>query len=175
MPLRVLIAADDAWVRVMLADALVAVGCSVEQVSNGLSALRRATATLPDIALLSPRLPELDAEDVRRALRSAVRTRHIAVVVIDPLAMLAAPVEALVDVRAAPVEALVGVRAAPMLARRDRCPAQAGAAAPTRSVSASRDTWLSLPGAAVGSRGTSRMRKAGRSGKWRFRSGIDTL
>jgi len=194
--MRVLVAADDPWTRVVLSESLAAAGCTVEHASNGTAALRLIAERVPDIALLSRRLPEIDTHDVLRALRADARTRHVGVVLIDDArparavgAAPGAPSAPGAVVSTNPAEVLGSVvdalshatQAAPR-PRRTRCRAQAGAPAaavvvavgvPTRSVSASRPAW---PLVRVSrSRGTSRMRNPGRSGKWRFSNGIETL
>ena len=189
--MRVLVAADDPWTRVVLSESLAAAGCTVEHASNGTAALRLIAERVPDIALLSRRLPEIDTHDVLRALRADARTRHVGVVLIDarPAAAASArpgapsapgavvstnPAEVLGSV----VDALSHAAQAAPRPRRTRCRAQAGAPAaagvPTRSVSASRPAWPLLR-VSSRSRGTSRMRNPGRSGKWRFSKGIETL
>ena len=188
--MRVLVAADDPWTRIVLSESLAAAGCTVEHASNGTAALRLIAERIPDVALLSRRLPEIDTHEVLRALRADARTRHVGVVLIDARPARAAAASPIIPsapgavVSTDPAEVLGSVAAALRHAneaaprpRRNRCQTQAGAPAaavvPTRSVSASRPAWPLLR--ASRSRGTSRMRNPGRSGKWRFSNGIETL
>lgn len=66
----------------MLSETLSSAGCTVRTTSNGMSALRAAAETVPDVAVLSAVLPEISTEDVLWALRSDVRTRGVAVVLV---------------------------------------------------------------------------------------------
>jgi len=154
----------DPWTRSHLAIALEAAGVHASTASNGMTALRQALVTLPHVVILGSQLPELSGRELMHELRADPRTEHAAVVGVHDVpaadAALELPCTAL-SVLAATVEALEARR-------------QALAAAPMRSVIASpRGTWPLV--AAGSSRSTSRTRNAGRSGKWRLSSGIDTL
>jgi DNA-binding response OmpR family regulator len=154
-------------------------GFRVEQASNGVAALRIAEIAQPQIVLLRHNLPEIAADDVLATLKSDLKTRHCAVLQLhepgnadgelevdgcvdlpcDPIELLAAVMEAL--------ETRSAVRGS--VARR-----QPEVGAPIRSVSASaRGVWPLVVSDA--SRATSRMRNAGRSGKCRISSDIETL
>jgi DNA-binding response OmpR family regulator len=162
--LSVILVEHDPWARAHLSAALGVAGLQASLASNGMTALRQALVSLPHVVIVGGRLPELSGPELIGELRSDPRTRHAAIVgvhgVVGADATLHLQCTAL-EVLAAIVEALEVRR-------------QALAAAPMRSVSASpRGTWPL--GATASSRSTSRMRNAGRSGKWRLSSGIETL
>jgi CheY-like chemotaxis protein len=177
--ISILVADHDRWTRLALATMLDEAGFNVEQASNGVAALRIAQATQPQIVLLRHNLPEIGASDVLATLQSDPRTRHCAVLQLQESGNLDGKlaVDGSLDLPCAPIELLAAVihalesRSATRVAVARRQP-EAGA--PIRSVSASaRGAWpLVISGA---SRATSRMRNAGRSGKCRISSDIDTL
>jgi CheY-like chemotaxis protein len=160
----VLVADHDRWTRLNLSTMLDEAGLAVSEASNGVSALRVALAQTPHLVILGAELPEMDAAELVQRLRADARTRHTAIIgprsVADTDASLELPSNAL-ELLATVVEAL-------------DARSQAVDAAPIRSVMASaRATWPLAAGAS--SRATSRIRNAGRSGKWRLSSGIETL
>lgn len=139
-------------------------GADVLEASNGFTALRMALANATHVAIISGDLPEMDATELVRGLRQDQRTRNIAIVG----AHECAEADVAVEFPCGPVELLGSVVSA-LETRR-----QAVAAAPIRSVMASAlGSWPFVEGGT--SRATSRMRNAGRSGKWRLSSGIETL
>jgi CheY-like chemotaxis protein len=165
--LGALVAAHDRWTRESVASILEDAGFTVEQASNGFAALRIAGREAPQLILIAQDLAELSPADVADSIRSDPRTRHAALVEVGPEEPSLA-LDASVDEGANPVELLAAVVSA--LETRYAEPA----AAPMRSVSAS--PWATWPllGVAV-SHSTSKIRNAGRSGKWRLSSDIETL
>ena len=159
-----LVVDHNPWLRHALSTALEHVGATVAEASNGASAMRKAVADPPHLVILGPELPEIGVVDVIDGMRSDPRTRHTAIIGVhgdaEFDASLSVPFGS-VDVLAAVVEALEVRR-------------QALAGTPMRSVSASAFGARPLleSGAA---RSTSSTRKAGRSTKWRFSRGIETL
>lgn len=68
-PFRVLVADDQAGVRLLLTEVLQEAGLSVVTASDGKDALRKAAEYPPDLALLDLKMPSLDGVDVLEALR----------------------------------------------------------------------------------------------------------
>ena len=144
----------------MLSDA----GADVLEASNGASALRVALADGPHAAIIGRDLSEIGALELARDLRHDERTSNIAIIGVRD----SEDVDVAIELPCAPV-ALLGSLVTALEAR-----CQAVAAAPIRSVIASPlGNWPFVEGAS--SRATSRTRNAGRSGKWRLSSGIETL
>ena len=142
-------------------------GFAVEQASNGVSALRLAERGAPHVVLIGQDLPEISPLEVASTLRSDPRTRHAALVEVGSRGMRLA-LDASLAEAGHPVEVLAAVVMALEVRQGDP------AAAPMRSVSTSPwGTWPLLSAAL--SHSTSRIRNAGRSGKWRMSSGIETL
>jgi two-component system, OmpR family, phosphate regulon response regulator PhoB len=79
----VLIAEDDASVRMTLEIVLEDEGFQILLAPDGEEALRIATAELPDVILLDQRMPKMDGKQVFRALREREQTRHIPVFVLS--------------------------------------------------------------------------------------------
>lgn len=161
--LSVMVVDPDPWTRHLITSALNESGVQVRHASNGMTALRLALASAPHVMLLGSALPELSTTELIGTLRSEARTSQTAIVGLPEVrgadAELRLPCTSL-EVLATLVEALESRRQA---------------VAPIRSVIASpRGTWPSTEADAV-SRSSSRMRNGGRSAKWRFSSGIDTL
>lgn len=154
--LRALVAAHDRWTRERVAHILVEAGLEVHQASNGVAALRTAEREQPRVVLMAHDLAEISPAEVAASLRADARTRHAALVELDDVSNATA-----IDVLSAVLNALETRQ-------------EDAAAAPMRSVSAS--PWGTWPLASVAlSHSTSRIRNAGRSGKWRLSSGIETL
>ena len=80
--MHVLVAHHDRWTRLVLADLLASAGFGVAEASNGMTALRLAAQARPDVVVLGTRLPELEANDVRAALKADPATRGIGVFVL---------------------------------------------------------------------------------------------
>ncbi len=162
--LGILVVAHNPWLRHALTTTLHEFGASVGEASNGASALRKAFAEPPHLLIVGSDLPELSASELIDSLRSDPRTRSTAIVGVDGVAN----VDASLDLPCGALEALAVVVEA-LEARR-----HALAATPMRSVNASALGRAPLVDAGT-ARSTSRTRNAGRSGKWRLSSGIDTL
>ncbi len=74
MPVRtVLLAEDSADVRDALAEILQTFGYAVEAVGDGLTAVERASALLPDAVLVDLGIPGIDGLEVARRIRAAAR------------------------------------------------------------------------------------------------------
>lgn len=80
---RVLFVEDDALVAQMYRLKLELDGYSVEVASDGVAALEKARALLPDIIFLDIRLPKLDGLSVLEALRAEPATERIPVVILS--------------------------------------------------------------------------------------------
>jgi CheY-like chemotaxis protein len=78
--ISVLVADHDRWARLSICSVLSEAGFTVEEASNGVSALRIAAACAPHLVIVGHGLPEIATADVVRALRNNPRTRHTAVV-----------------------------------------------------------------------------------------------
>lgn len=152
------------WLRHALSTALEHVGVTVSEASNGASAMRKAIADPPHLVIVGSEVPELSGVELIDSLRSDPRTRCTAIIGMRG----ATNVDASLNVPCDPIELLAAIVDG-LEARR-----QALAATPMRSVNASAvGTWPFVDSGAA--RSTSRTRKAGRSGQWRFSSGIETL
>jgi CheY-like chemotaxis protein len=176
--LSVMVVDHNRWSRLYVTDSLQQLGVSVVEASNGGSALRRALADVPNAVIVRSGLPELDAPELTHALREDPRTRHMAIVALQDipdcdadLTLPCTPLNALASIVSActPLNALASIVSALEVRR------QALTVVPMRSVIASpRGTGPLVEGGGSW-RTNSRMRSAGRSGKWRFRSDIETL
>ena len=80
---RVLVVEDDASVAQMYRLKLELDGYSVDVAGDGLAALEKARASMPDIIFLDIRLPKLDGMSVLEALREDGATRNIPVVILS--------------------------------------------------------------------------------------------
>ncbi len=161
--LGVMLAEHNAWTRQSIASNLRQAGLSVVETSNGASALRKALVDAPHVVIVGSELPEMGAPELINGLRSEARTQHTALVGIHDLA----GIDAWLNLPCSPVDLLATILEALEVRR------QTLAVAPMRSVRASaRGT---SPLGTAPSRSISRMRKGGRSAKWRFSSGIETL
>lgn len=162
--ISVLVADHDRWARSAIAAMLREAGADVLEASNGVSALRTALGSAPHVAVIGRVLPEIDPDELARGLRQDQRTRNIAIIG----ARESDAVDVSLALPCGPIE-LLGSIVRALQARH-----QAVAAAPIRSVIASPfGNWPLVEGGS--SRATSRIRKAGRSGKWRLSNGIETL
>jgi CheY-like chemotaxis protein len=152
--MHVLVAHHDPWARWLLTAALESAGCTVEHASNGMSALRLASESAPDLAVLAAELPEIAARDLADALHAQPQTRGTGVLVLNSTPEQSSAAEIILRE-----------------GRKQRN--QRAAVASNRSVNASAcGEW---PFVATTGRSSSRIRNGGRSGKWLFSSGIDTL
>jgi two-component system, cell cycle response regulator DivK len=66
--------------RQMYAEFLAYAGFQVVEASNGVEAIERAIATVPDVIVMDLSLPVLDGWEATRRLKSEPKTRHIPVV-----------------------------------------------------------------------------------------------
>jgi CheY-like chemotaxis protein len=80
--MHILVAHHDRWTRLVLANVLRQAGFGVAEASNGISVLRLAAQSRPDVVVLGGQLPELGVGDVRSALKADPRTRGIGVFVV---------------------------------------------------------------------------------------------
>jgi two-component system, cell cycle response regulator DivK len=85
--LLVLIADDYQDTRVIVAEILVEAGYRVEEASDGMEALEKATRLLPDIVLMDLSLPKLDGWEVIKRLRQDERTRRLAIITLTAHAL----------------------------------------------------------------------------------------
>jgi CheY-like chemotaxis protein len=76
----VLVVEDYQDAREMYAEYLRFSGFRVEEASNGLEALEKASALLPDIILMDLALPRMDGWEATRRLKQDKRTRKIPIV-----------------------------------------------------------------------------------------------
>jgi CheY-like chemotaxis protein len=79
-PPLVLVVEDYQDAREMYVEYLRFCGFQVAEARNGLEALDRAQALLPDIVLMDLALPRMDGWEATRRLKEDPRTRHIPVV-----------------------------------------------------------------------------------------------
>jgi CheY-like chemotaxis protein len=165
--LSALVAAHDRWTRESVAGILADAGFEVEQASNGGAALRIASRDEPCLVVISQDLAEIGTVELVSSLRADPHTRHAALIELSSGAARHSLDASLTEAGNA-VAVLAAVLTALEVRQGDP------AAAPMRSVSTSPwGTWPLLSAAL--SHSTSRIRNAGRSGKWRLRSGIETL
>lgn len=80
---RILIVEDDASVAQMYRLKLEMDGYIVDLAADGITALEKASRTIPDLIFLDIRLPKLDGLQVLEALRRDPKTRDIAVVILS--------------------------------------------------------------------------------------------
>jgi CheY-like chemotaxis protein len=81
---NVLVADYDRWSRLCVSGVLSTAGFSVDEASNGMSALRLARHTRPHVVILGRDLPEIAPTDLVGLLRSDPRTRDTAVLQLSP-------------------------------------------------------------------------------------------
>jgi len=79
----VLIADDDADIRLLLRLQLRALGHDVDDAAGGAEAMERIEARNPDVVLLDLRMPDVDGWEVLRRLRAAPDLATIPVVVVS--------------------------------------------------------------------------------------------
>ena len=87
MPPKVLIVDDDADNRRIVAKVLLVEGYQVIEACDGLEALARARAELPDLILMDLSLPHLDGWEATRQLKGDPATLAIPVVALTAFAM----------------------------------------------------------------------------------------
>jgi CheY-like chemotaxis protein len=83
---KVLVAEDDASVRMTLEFVLEDEGFEVLLAEDGQQALERALAELPDVILLDQIMPKMDGKEVLQALRADESTANIPVLVLTGMA-----------------------------------------------------------------------------------------
>jgi DNA-binding response OmpR family regulator len=81
---NVLIADYDRWSRLCVSGALSTAGFRVEEASNGMSALRLARDTQPQVVIVGRDLPEIPPVDLVGLLRADPRTQDAAVLQVSP-------------------------------------------------------------------------------------------
>jgi CheY-like chemotaxis protein len=79
---RVLIVEDDPDARSLFRNALSAAGFDVEDVGDGLAALRRLDEYPPDLIVLDLGLPIVNGYEVREEIRAQAATRDLPIVVV---------------------------------------------------------------------------------------------
>lgn len=79
-PRTVLIVDDFEDNRAMYAEFLRYSGFEVIEASNGLEAIEKATASVPDVIVMDLSLPVLDGWEATRRLKNDDRTRHVPVI-----------------------------------------------------------------------------------------------
>jgi len=82
---RVLLAEDDALVRIPMAAALESAGFDVVQAVTGADALAAMEAAAPDLLILDILLPDLDGREILRRVREAEDVRTLPVLVVTEL------------------------------------------------------------------------------------------
>lgn len=85
-PPKVLVAEDDASVRMTIEFVLIDEGFEVLLASDGQEALRMAQDSLPDVILLDQIMPKMDGKEVLTALRNHEPTNGIPVLVLTGMA-----------------------------------------------------------------------------------------
>ena len=78
----VLVVDDDMLVREFFREELEAVGCSTVVAANGVQALERVAAQLPQLILLDINMPEMDGLEVLRRLKRNPVTKAIPILMI---------------------------------------------------------------------------------------------
>jgi class 3 adenylate cyclase len=84
-PGYVLVVDDERLNRVLLRDPLEARGYEVEEAENGLQALQKVAARMPDVILLDLMMPKMDGIAVCRHLRQSAKTAHLPILMITAI------------------------------------------------------------------------------------------
>src|SRR5213595_3873129 len=82
---RILVADDDAAVRLLCRTVLTTEGFEVLEATDGLTCIAEARAHQPDLVLLDWMMPGVDGVDTLRAIKGASATREIPVVMLTAL------------------------------------------------------------------------------------------
>jgi diguanylate cyclase (GGDEF)-like protein len=82
IPVRVLIADDDAAIRQLLEDLLQEDGYSVTSTANGHELVQAAQQQIPDLILIDLMMPQMDGYEAIRQLRNDTRTAHIPMIIL---------------------------------------------------------------------------------------------
>lgn len=77
MSIKVLVADDEPSIRDLVRIMLEGEGYEVVVASNGVEALRKAEAWMPDLILLDVMMPAKDEWEVARILKNQEKTKHI--------------------------------------------------------------------------------------------------
>jgi CheY-like chemotaxis protein len=85
VPLRILLAEDDAGLAKLYATFATGRGHSVSFAQDGIETLSAALSQLPDVILLDVQMPALDGRDVLAQLKADPRTAAIPVLVVSAL------------------------------------------------------------------------------------------
>lgn len=86
---RVLVVDDDDVIRQLIGINLELEGFEVDMAADGVQALERVAAALPDVVTLDVMMPRLDGLEVARQLRADPRTSGVRVVLVSARAQLA--------------------------------------------------------------------------------------
>ncbi|MHB8520437.1 MAG: response regulator [Limisphaerales bacterium] len=81
----VLVVDDEEQNRCLLRDPLEAHGYEVDEAENGMQALEKIAARLPDVILLDLMMPQMNGFDVCRHLRKNAKTAHLPILMITAL------------------------------------------------------------------------------------------
>ena len=76
----VLVVEDYEDARELYAEYLVFAGFRVEQASDGLEALQKANALVPDVILMDLSMPGMDGWEATRRLKKDAKTKHIPII-----------------------------------------------------------------------------------------------
>jgi two-component system, sensor histidine kinase len=106
---NVLIADYDRWSRLCVSGVLSTAGFSVEEASNGMSALRLARDTQPQVVIVGRDLPEIAAPDLVGLLRADPRTRDTAVLQLAPASGDGVDADGTIDLPCMPIELFTSV------------------------------------------------------------------
>jgi len=106
---NVLIADYDRWSRLCVSGVLSTAGFSVEEASNGMSALRLARDTQPQVVIVGRDLPEIAPPDLVGLLRSDPRTRDTAVLQLAPASGDGVDVDGIINLPCRPIELFTSV------------------------------------------------------------------
>lgn len=87
VPMRILIAEDDAMNRDMIARRMRWEGHTISLAIDGAEALHLARTEMPDLILLDMGLPKQNGWDVARQLKSDEATRHIPIIALTAYAL----------------------------------------------------------------------------------------
>src|ERR1017187_9592616 len=81
----VLIVDDEEQNRMLLRDPLEARGYEIAEAENGMVALAKIAARLPDVILLDVMMPQMDGFEVCRRLKTDSKTAHIPILMVTAL------------------------------------------------------------------------------------------
>jgi len=81
----VLVVDDEPEIRLLVQRALEKHGYAVETAADGVEAVQKAEALLPDLVLLDAMLPKLHGFEACRRIKSSPRTRHVPVIMMTAI------------------------------------------------------------------------------------------